>query len=229
MKTKIHVAILDDFQSVIDGYLYRLEKSPDIEIVGVALNAEDLKPILEKKRVDVLLLDVHVPVSSENKNPYPIQHLVQALLKRNPNLRILIISALEDRALIDVLIKLGIAGYLFKRDQTSIQQLASIVMQVAAGGKSFSGGAFTHGPEQLPAGLLEPLSLTELRVLSICAAYPEKTEAQIALELGVAPATVRNQLASCYRKLDVHGRLAAVTKAQSLGLLSKPKKPEDPI
>jgi len=39
---EIHVAILDDHQSIINGYLYRLGDAADIEIVAQATYAEDL-------------------------------------------------------------------------------------------------------------------------------------------------------------------------------------------
>ena len=37
MLTKIRVAILDDHQSIIDGFTYRLSMDPEIQIVSTAL------------------------------------------------------------------------------------------------------------------------------------------------------------------------------------------------
>jgi len=51
----------------------------------------------------------------------------------------------------------------------------------------------------------EDLTPSEFRAASL---YVEgKTQAQVARSLGVSPATVRNQLASVYRKLEVHSKI----------------------
>ena len=41
-EARIRVAILDDHQSTIDGYKFRLQASPDIQIVITAQDAEKL-------------------------------------------------------------------------------------------------------------------------------------------------------------------------------------------
>jgi PAS domain S-box-containing protein len=61
------------------------------------------------------------------------------------------------------------------------------------------------------------LTRREVEVLSLSAAG--LTIRGIAGELVLAPATVRTHLANIYRKLEVHGRAAAVAKALRLGLI----------
>lgn len=92
MSKKIRVAILDDHQSIVDGYVYRLEKDPQIEIVAMMGFGDELEPTLVKTPADVLLLDVNVPSSEENRNPYPILHSIPRLLQSHPDLNILVIS-----------------------------------------------------------------------------------------------------------------------------------------
>jgi DNA-binding NarL/FixJ family response regulator len=66
---KIRVAILDDHPSIIDGYIFRLGKADDIEVVATALFVDELENILKSKKTDVLILDVFVPSSKYNSNP----------------------------------------------------------------------------------------------------------------------------------------------------------------
>src|SRR5690349_1187844 len=80
---KVRVAILDDHQSIIDGYVYRLSSTPEIDVVATANYGEDLEPLLAKHPVDVLLLDLSVRTSHENSNPFPILHLIPKLLQRH--------------------------------------------------------------------------------------------------------------------------------------------------
>ena len=114
MISTIRVAILDDHQSIIDGFIYRLSMNPRIQITGTAIYGEDLKSMVADKEVDVLLLDVSVPNSPEDHNPYPILHIIPSLLKKNPKLNILIISMFTQPSLIDALVNTGISGYILK-------------------------------------------------------------------------------------------------------------------
>ncbi len=66
-------------------------------------------------------------------------------------------------------------------------------------------------------GLPEPLNDHELRVLRLVAAGLSNRE--VADELYLSVNTVKWHLKHAYEKLDVHNRVAAVTRAQELGLL----------
>jgi two-component system nitrate/nitrite response regulator NarL len=68
MSDKIRVTILDDHQSIVDGYLYRLNKKPGIEVVAAIRFGEELEPTLAKYPTDVLLLDFSVPTGPLNQN-----------------------------------------------------------------------------------------------------------------------------------------------------------------
>ncbi len=48
MSDKIRVTILDDHQSIVDGYLFRLTNKPGIEVVAAIRFGEDLEPTLAK-------------------------------------------------------------------------------------------------------------------------------------------------------------------------------------
>ena len=73
MDKKIRVAILDDHLATVMGYVSLImEQDSQIEVTAKMSYGEELEPTLEKNPVDVLMLDVTVPTSQENKNPYPI-------------------------------------------------------------------------------------------------------------------------------------------------------------
>src|SRR5262245_13242625 len=105
MNEKIRVTILDDHQSIIDGYMYRLGSVSQIEVVATIGFGEQLEESMAKHPTDVLLLDVNVPTSAENINPYPILHLIPKLLEIYSELKILVISMHAERALIRAVIE----------------------------------------------------------------------------------------------------------------------------
>jgi two-component system nitrate/nitrite response regulator NarL len=218
--SKVRVAILEDHQGVIDGYMYRLTPSPEIQVVGFAYYGEDLEPLLIEHPADVLLMDISVPTSPQNSNNFPVLQMVSNLRNKFPKLRILVISYMAENALIDALIEEGISGYIFKNDQPSIQRLTNIVLTMATGGVYFSKNAYKKVRSDSEKPQDSPLTLRQMEILSICAAYPDVTTAELAKRLGIAGSTLRNLLSGAYFRLDVRTRAAAIARARQMGLLA---------
>jgi DNA-binding NarL/FixJ family response regulator len=194
---------------------------PAIQIVSTALFGEDLEAMVANNPVDVLLLDVSVPNSPQDHNPYPVLHTIPSLLKEYPGLNILVISMFTQRSLIEALVNTGISGYIFKDDQSSIQQLDKIVRTVANGGIYFSEGATWEPQVESPDSILTP---RQLEALSLCASNPDGDTLLLANELGVTGSTLRNLLSGSYFRLGVRTRAAAIAKAHQLGII--PAEPE---
>jgi two-component system nitrate/nitrite response regulator NarL len=221
MVSNINVAILDDHQSIIDGFTYRLSMDPGIQIIGTSNYGEELEPMLAENEVDVLLLDVSVPNSASDRNQFPVIHIVPHLMKKYPRLNILVISMFTQRSLIDTLINSGISGYIFKDDQVSIQQLDRIVRIIEKGGIYFSPGAYQNGCKENSSPIL---TSRQLEALSLCASFPDDDTHLLADKLGITGSTMRNLLSESYLRLGVRTRAAAIAKAQQLGIL--PKEPD---
>jgi len=219
MTDKIHVTILDDHQSIVDGYLYRLGKFPEFEILDTLSYGDDLESALKKQVPDVLLLDVNVPASRLNANPYPINFVIPRLLQYYPELAILVISMHTERGIIRAVMESGASGYIFKDDQKAIQDLGSIVQLVANGGVYLSEKAYQEYKRRNIDGE-ELLTPRQLEVLSLCAAYPDNKTGEIASRMQVANSTVRNLLSGMYLRLGVSTRAAAISKARHIGLLA---------
>jgi DNA-binding NarL/FixJ family response regulator len=223
MVSQIRVAILDDHQSIIDGFIYRLGMSPEIKVVATAVCGEDLESILAGKDVNVLLLDVGIPNSPEDHNPYPVLHAIPKLIKKYPDINILIISMYNQHSLIEALVNAGATGYIFKDDQASIQQLDKIVERIARGGVYFSPGAYRDGIDGPVESLLTP---RQLEALFLCASRPDSDTVALAGDLDITGSTMRNLLSGAYLRLGVRTRAAAIAKAHQLGILPDQQKIE---
>lgn len=223
MVSNIRVAILEDHQSVIDGYLYRLRQAPEIEIVATVLFGAELEPLLARQPVDVLLLDVGVRTAPDDPTPYPVLDAIPRLLETHENLAILVVSMYAEPFLIQGAVSAGASGYLLKEDQAAVQELNSVIRLVASGGSYFS---------RLPGRLQEKtgkllLTRRQLELLSLCAIYPDLNSQELARKLKISSSTVRNLLSAAYARLGVHNRAAAILKAYQLGLLSPVSDPRD--
>jgi DNA-binding NarL/FixJ family response regulator len=137
-KKTIRIAIFDDHQTIIDGYMYMLSNHPDLQVVDTALYGQDVEPMLASQQVDVLVMNVVSPMSTENNTMFPILEFIPKLLHQYPDIHILVVSMMYDGELIRALSKTGISGYVLKSDHDSIKKFASIVRQVANGGIYFS-------------------------------------------------------------------------------------------
>jgi two-component system nitrate/nitrite response regulator NarL len=217
---KVRVAILDDHQSIIDGYLYRLSQTKEIEVVGTATHGEELEPLLDRHRVDVLLLDLSVRTSPENPNPFPVLHIIPRLLQKYSNLSVLVISMFAEPGLMRSVVEAGASGYILKDDQAAFRELGNVVLSIAHGGIFFSKKAHSLYMKTDGQNGSEPLTPRQLEVLSLCAAYPDASTSDLAQMMTISNSTVRNLLSSVYLRLGVHSRTAAVEKARELGLVT---------
>jgi DNA-binding NarL/FixJ family response regulator len=222
-KKTLRVAILEDHQSIVDGYRFRLSGSDIVEIVGVATYGEDLEPLLVAHPADVLLLDVNVPTSATNRNPYPIFNLVPRLHQVYPNLAIVVISMHAESSLIKAMMRAGASGYILKEDRETIERLAEVVRAAAHGDICLSPQARQLWLRR-STDALEPVTQRQRDVLSLCAAYPDLSTAELAARLSVAPSTLRNLLSGAYMRLGVSSRAGAVAEARRRGLITPPDK-----
>lgn len=220
MDQKIRVAILDDHPSIIDGYLFRLKDNPEVHVVGTGSYGHDLEPLLAEHHADLLILDVSVPTSFANPNPYPVLHVIPKLLQEHTELAILIVSMHNQSTLIKAVMDAGASGYILKDDQESIQKLGEIIVSVANGGIYFSQQSYQQLLKRQSEELDPSLTPRQKEVLSLCASRPDLTTAKLADALDVSPSTLRNLLSNIYVRLDVRNRQAAIAKARQLGLIT---------
>lgn len=216
MKNKIQVIIMDDHQSIVDGYLFRLSQVPEIEVVKTLEYGEDLEPTLKKHPVDVLILDVEVPASPKNQNSYPILHTIPALLKMYPHLAILVISMHNEPGLVRAIVEAGAVGYILKNDSGKIQELGKWILSIMNGDPCFSDKIL----RVFPGRISEPFTARQLEALSLCAAYPNSKTAELAARMKIANSTLRNLLSTVYLKLGVQTRAAAIAKARQMGIIT---------
>ncbi len=220
MAQKIRVTILDDHQTILDGYRFRLDNSPQVEVVMTLRYGEDLQAALEEYPTDVLILDVGVPTSKDNPNPYPILHIIPALLQKYSDLAILVISMHTERSLIRAVLEVGASGYILKDDQATLYDLERVIVSIHGGGIHLSRQANDAFLRSRAVENDMPLAKRELEVLSLCLSYPDCTTAELAKKMSISNSTVRNILSGAYLKLGVRTRVAAIEKARRLGLIS---------
>jgi len=135
MKTT-RVVLADDSEAVRSGIRTILQRDPQIEIVGEARNGQEAIQLVYQTAPDVLLLDMEMPELNGVE-------VARALHERKSPVRILALSAYDDRHYIQELLASGASGYLTKEEAPAF--ILQAIQGVAKGEKGwFSKRAAAH-------------------------------------------------------------------------------------
>jgi DNA-binding NarL/FixJ family response regulator len=210
---RIRVAVVDDHPVVRAGLAALLASAADLEVVGQAADGEAAVALALAERPDVVLMDLRMPVLDG-------VGATARLREEAPDVRVLVLTTYETDASILTAIEAGASGYLLKAAPE--EEILAGVRAVARGDVALAPALAARLVRQVarpaaPAAPAPTLSPRETEVLALVAAG--RTNARIALELHVTPATVKTHLLHVFEKLGVGDRTRAVTLAMELGLL----------
>ena len=126
---KIKVLIVDDHQLVIDGLKLMLEGHEYIDFVDSALNGASALELLAIKEVDVLLLDINMPVMDGIS-------CCRQVSKNYPSIKILALSMMQEASLVKKMLKEGASGFLLKN--AGQEEVLEAIQKVHRGERAFS-------------------------------------------------------------------------------------------
>ena len=212
----IRVLICDDQALVRGGFRAILDTQPDIEVVGEAQNGAEAVALAERRRPDVILMDIRMPVLDGVE-------ATRRLVADGSPARILVLTTFDLDEYVHAAIRAGASGFLLK-DVTPTNLLDAI--RVVASGDALLAPSVTRRlldrfAVTLPVGdhsseTLAQLTSRETEVLRLLAAG--LSNAEIASELVVSEATVKTHISSLLRKLGLRDRVQAVILAYETGL-----------
>ncbi len=193
MSTKIKVGLTDDHELMRAGLAQILEANGDIQVIFEASNGEELLEALKKYQVDVVLLDLEMPIMDG-------QIALQKVSEQHPMVKVLILSMHDSNSFIVNMMELGAAGYLLK--DMPPEEVVKAVKTVQNDGLYFNAKVSRALLAGLPGSKItidskdnikETLNSRELDVLKlICEEY---TTTEIAEKLFLSPKTIEG-----YRK-----------------------------
>ncbi len=218
MKDKIRVVMSDGHLSMLDGYASRLRGHLDIEVVGCALSGDELFPLLERN-FDVLLLDLNLPKSEGDRRVLPIYAVIQRLIRKNKAVSVVGISNCENPNVLRAAFQAGVVDVICKAESQFFIHLASNIRKVVDNKSVTSTAVLTA--MGLQDEDLVAMSASELAALQLRYAYPNATISELAQMHTRAESTFRNLLSRSYDKLGVDNALAAVLRAQELGIFQQ--------
>ncbi len=167
--------------------------------------------------------DTDVVLCELRAEPLPAQELADLLGRQEPRVPVILLADSEDESLLMSAVSSSAAG-IFNKDSAYEEVLVGV--QIVLSGHRAVGdsvmqrvlariGNETSLLRSYPGSLLSP---TEVHILAMIG--DAKSISTIAAARGISSKTVRNHLASIYRKLDLHGRIEAMLIASRMGLTS---------
>ncbi|MGM7720171.1 response regulator [uncultured Metabacillus sp.] len=103
----IKVVIAEDDFRIAQVQEQFLQKVPDATLVGKALNAKETMDILDKHKVDLLLLDIYMPDELGTE-------LLPKIREHHPEVDIIMVTAATERTMLETAIRYGVFNYLLK-------------------------------------------------------------------------------------------------------------------
>ncbi|WP_028297356.1 response regulator [Olivibacter sitiensis] len=117
------ILIADDHTMFINGLKLLLSTASNYRVVATAHNGQEVLDLLEHESVDILLLDVNMPILNGYQTTLQVS-------KRHPDVKIIILSMLADELSVNKLIDAGAKGYLFKNaDEEELYEALDTVLE----------------------------------------------------------------------------------------------------
>lgn len=216
-ESTISVIIADDHPMIRLGLQNALGSEPTLQCSGTAADSGQLLELLETQACDVLVSDYAMPGGAYGDG----LTMLTLLRERFPALKFVIVTGLDQLALVDALSAAGFTQIVSKGD--ALRHVTAAIRAALASRDYTSPAIVALRQEHNEPGGTRPLSPRELEVLRLHLQGYKITE--IAEQLGRSKQTVSTQKVNALRKLGVTSDAQLFTMASELGISVDPKTP----
>lgn len=196
---KIKVLLVEDHDLIREGIRNSLVNQDSIHIIGEAQNGEEALSFLNENFVDVVLMDITMPLMDGIA-------ATREIVKKYPKVNVLILTMHNEFSIIQEALKAGALGYLLKN--TNVTELKEAITQVANEGTYFSSeisekimNQLIKGKAERDSDLTVKLTKREIEILKLIS--KEFNNHEIAEKLFISHRTVDTHRRNLIQKLHV--------------------------
>ncbi len=203
----ISLAIVEDLDEVRDGLNHFISLNNDFKVLDTFKTAEEALFEIPKLKPDIVIMDINLPGMNGIE-------CIRQVKQKSPRTQFMMFTVYENDEKVFEALKAGASGYLLKN--TGLVQLTESLKELHNGGSPMSANiarklvsVFREKEDTTKA--IEVLSARENEILQLLAKgllYKE-----IADQLHISTATVRQHIHNIYEKLHVQNRTEAINKA----------------
>ena len=204
----VRIVLIEDDETIRNGYAYLLNNQEGFKVVKTYSSAESAIKNIGDDAADIFLLDISLAGMSGIDAIEEIKH-------RSPKSQIIMLTVYEDTDMIFKALSKGASGYLTKNSPT--KRTVDAIREVLAGG-----GPMSPNVARLVIGSFQknknsPLSKRETEILEHIATG--KSGTRIAKELFIDAETVKSHIKNIYAKLNVNSKADAIKAARENKLI----------
>jgi DNA-binding NarL/FixJ family response regulator len=219
MADNARIYLIEDDRSILQFVEEALKMRPQWRLVGHSETFGHAEVMAPNSLADVFLVDLGLPDGRG-------EDMLRMLAVSKPEAELLVFTVFGDESRLVHALQSGATGYVLKGCST--EELIDAIEQIREGGAPISPLLARMLLKQFrtsDAAWITPffggdqptLSDREIDVLRLVAqGYVNK---EIAIRLGIGPATVSTHIKNLYKKLAVHTRVQVVKVAQERGLI----------
>lgn len=212
IKNPIKLLIADDHRILLDGLVLMLQDVPQIEIVSTASNGEEVLLKMSSYYVDVLLMDIQMPLLDGYET-------AKIIAQKYPETKIVTLSMHSEKVYIEKMYAAGVAGYLLK--SSGKEEIVTAIEKVYRGGKYYSDevtAAILSKEKNSSINQASELTKREKEIVALIAAGLSNPD--IAKKLFLSTDTVKTHRKNIMRKLDVNNTAGLVKYAMDNSLIN---------
>ncbi|MEQ9308913.1 MAG: response regulator transcription factor [Balneolaceae bacterium] len=211
--TSYKILLADDHKIVRDGIKALIEDEKNFNVVAEAENGLEAIELCKNIDIDIAIIDMNMPKMNG------IELIVQ-LRKEYKNLKLLVLSMVNQHDIIKKSVESGVNGYLLK--SSSSEELLTALQTIIDGGhyfceestKTIMEGLAGINPRKYTA--IEEITVREREVLTLIC--KELTNAEIAERLNISIRTVDSHRRNLLQKIGAKNTAGLVKFAIKTGL-----------
>jgi DNA-binding NarL/FixJ family response regulator len=210
--TPTNLLLVDDHTLVTDGLIALLGADNNFDIKGVAQSGIEAIEMLKALKIDVVLMDVDMPEMNGID-------AVKFIKKNLPDIRVIMLTMHDEKAIIKQLQDIGADGYLIKNSPKA--ELINAIKTVAAGDQYFSEtvNELLLKTDEKPSISAELEGLTEREIEIITLIAEGLSNKEIGEKLFISHRTVDTHRTNLMTKLNLHNVAGIVRFAMHHNLL----------
>lgn len=190
------ILLVDDHQMFLDGLKTMLSKEKNLNVSAEANNVKEALEILAKTRIDLVITDINMPVTSGTE-------LTKQIKREYPHIKVLVLTMYNDREIIHEIIMTEAEGFILKNSNK--RELLNAINRIIDDGTYYSNEVISIMTENYVAkekikDRIQELSAREKEIISLIC--QELTSAEIADKLYLSPLTVETHRKNILRKTN---------------------------
>lgn len=207
----INVMLVDDHAVVRMGFKLLLESASDIKVVAEAESGEQAIRLYIEHQPDVVVMDITMPGLGGLE-------AIERIMARDPQAKILVLSAHEDSVHPKRVLSAGALGYLTKR--SAAEELIKAIRTVAGRKMYLEAGIAQQMAIQQLSGEKNPVDVLSAREFEVFISLAKgNTTNEIAETLNLSPRTVGTHLYNIKQKLSASTSADLALMAMRCGLI----------